>query len=154
MTTPAPAVAARLEQVVRGVPSVRALYRPWWAMAGHGVAAALGLEDEENPLVTVGMLPDGSMDVTAAIAATAGAAETCRAVHDAIARDLRERGHPDATIHITVAQVAPSTPEPRPWEPAPDAPATPRAHESGGVGRRRSQNTGRPPVTPSTVPDT
>lgn len=130
MTTPAAALAARLEQVVRRVPSVRGLYRPWWAMAGHRVAAALGIEDEQNPLVTVGMLPDGSIDVTAAIATTAGAgaADTCRAVHDAIAADLREQGHPNPTVHVTVVQVAPAAPWP--------------------------QNTGRPPVTPSTVPDT
>ncbi|HEY0119509.1 MAG TPA: hypothetical protein VGC04_12080 [Cellulomonas sp.] len=109
MTTPdTRRLAAGIEQAVRRTPAVTALYwpGPWWTALARQAAAGLGLGEEDVPAVTVAELPDGSLDVTAAIATAAGAADTCRAVHDAIAAHLRAQGYPTATIHITVVQVA------------------------------------------------
>lgn len=98
-------LAAALEQTIRATPAVTALYppAPWWSTAARQAATALGLA-ENPPVVTVTWLPDGSLDVCAAIATGHGAATTCRAVHDAVVDHLHRLGHGDATVRITVVQ--------------------------------------------------
>lgn len=106
MTILSPAdLATALEQTIRGVPAVTALFPagPWWSTAAGKVAAALGLS-EDPPVVTVTWLPDGALDVCAAIATESRAGDVCRAVHDAVVDHLRRLGQERVAVHVTVAQ--------------------------------------------------
>lgn len=106
MTSASQELAASLDELVRGLPGVSALYRSGPLLAKIVAIGSQALRsDADGPLVRVES-GDGAVSVTATIGVAAeSATQTCRAVHDAIAAHLLMRGFDGAAIAVTVAHV-------------------------------------------------
>ncbi len=104
-TAPHADAAAPLDEVVRGTPGVGTLYRSDPLLSRIVASGTRALQGAPDRLVLLDER-DGSVTVTATIGVEqASAAQTCRAVHDAIAAHLRRHGVVDPTIVVTVARV-------------------------------------------------
>lgn len=107
MTASTQELAAELDELIRRIPGVGALYRSG-SLLSRAVAAgreALNSAGETAPYVRLsetGTTP--TVNVSIGVDGDS-AVETCRSVHDAISARLREHGYPDATIMVTVAHV-------------------------------------------------
>ncbi|WP_353111524.1 hypothetical protein [Microbacterium sp.] len=100
--------AAGIEEAIRAVPGVASILRTGNPVANvlDAGARALGIRDEEAPLVRVASTPEG-VEVEAAIAVRPGtnAADTAREVFAAVTTVVAEQGGRAADVRITVAHV-------------------------------------------------
>ncbi len=114
MTATAPdRLAGELQNLIRGMPGVAAIYPSSLLGAAITAASRAWSASGQEVLVVVGQDRDTTtVTVTIGVAADAGAAATCRAVHDAIAARLRADRR-QGTITVTVAQVAEQSNEAR-----------------------------------------
>ncbi len=99
-------VARLVEDVARNTPGVTGLFRPGTLMGNVIAAAAQVAAGTDAPTLVEVTRRDDGLHVTIAIGVVAAAADTSRAVHDALHDALGGAGYPDAVIHLTVAQIA------------------------------------------------
>ncbi len=98
-------LAEELEQKVREVPGVAAIYRPGTLAAVVAATRRVLSGSDDGPRIVVEN-EDGIVTVEMAIGVSGGssAGATCRAVHDVIANSLLRRGY-EGAITVTVAHV-------------------------------------------------
>lgn len=105
---PLPVLADAVEQVVRAVPGIAALYPTGSAVMKllDGAARAMGLIEATSP---IGVDLDGSalqVRISVGIHRESGTLVTVREIHDAVHALLGSRGVTDPRIEVTVARIA------------------------------------------------
>jgi hypothetical protein len=100
-----PALPETIRAVVAAVPGVTAVYpaKPAPLAALSDAAAALGLRAPAEPVAVASTDEGLEIAVSIGVSGVASAAETCRAVYDAVAAHLA--GTPAARIRVVVATV-------------------------------------------------
>lgn len=109
-------LAARIEQVVRGISGVRNVYRSGSLISNllRAGAAALGASREDEPIISVAA-GTGGIAVEASIGIDVGsrAAGVLRAAHESVDALLRAEGVPRESITVTIVYVQAGEPSSR-----------------------------------------
>ncbi|HEY0261031.1 MAG TPA: hypothetical protein VGC18_14400 [Lacisediminihabitans sp.] len=95
-------LARTLDDLVRGVPGVKRLYRSASLVAD--IASVLRPAAADELLVLIDG-KDETLTIAVTIAAETSATVTCRTVHDTIADCLLGLGYQDSVVRVTVGQV-------------------------------------------------
>ncbi|GAA2016374.1 hypothetical protein [Microbacterium ulmi] len=99
--------ATAVEAAVRATPGVSEVYRSGSLVSSIVDAGArlIGLRGDAPLVVIDGEGANAHVAVSIGVDAASGAAQTCRAVHAAVAESLPEHGLSGAVLSITVAHV-------------------------------------------------